>query len=232
MNQYIEHFINMYECKGMWDTRSKSIEKAFQFPLDAWIDITNNPKENNVWAAYRFYGDHKVQGILSQDRKYFLYECTPRYANGSNYFTFILLSPANFAVDNLGYSDEYLYIRDIVENVKTFADSHTYMAYSILKEHENFQDITSYREFLTRYVGINGAPLCTRKHVHKILSKVLGERLNSMYDFNMLEWETYREVVKDELKPYFSPKFMENNNDMSIWIDCGLYEDKPKRIAV
>lgn len=232
MNSYIKQFIEKYECRGMWDLRAKSIEKAFKFPLDIWLDIMNSPNDNGVWAAYRFHGDHKVQGILSQDRKYFLYECTPRYADNTDYFTFILISPANFAVDNLGYSDEYLYIRDIVENVETFADSHTYMAYDILRRNENFKDITTYREFLTRYVGVNGAPLCTRKHVHKILSEALGERLNTLYDFNHLEWETYQEVVKDALKMYFTPKFVEESKDRSIWIDCGLYEDRQKRIVV
>jgi hypothetical protein len=232
MNKYLEQLITRYENKSEWDIRAISPVKAMIFPVSEWLSIFNSPTENNCFAAFGETSDpsHKIQGLITQDKKYFIYEATPRYTNVvniSDLVTFIAIRKSNMLTDSLGYAQDYLYARSNVpiENRKTFSTVHTYLSYSILCMYPNFNDITSYNDFLNRYLGEHGEMLCSKKKATQALNLKLAQRLKSEYDFQNIDWVTYT-TENNAYNTYFYVDTTKSyiNKFSKISLDGGIYE--------
>ena len=204
-NKYVKQLIDKYESQYLWDIRARSTHnKCLFIPVSEWLSVMNFLHSNDCLPAHRTNGECEVQGICTQDKKYFLCENTCRYKNSQKgtLYTFIEISEFVNNRDCIGYSKDYLLIRNMLDISKgyTFSNYHTYIAYDILKRYPNFNDITSYIDFISRYVGPNGADLCARKGVRQALNIVLNNTLKDEVDFKQLSWEVYSEVSFDELK--------------------------------
>lgn len=228
MNKYLKQFIEKYDARNLWDIRAVSNQKAMLIPLKEWLNVINHPTDNLCFAAYRTYKEYKVQGVITQDKKYFLYEGSARYNNILNYkdpVTFVFISELNNLSDCMGYSPDYLYIRSRVpeEKKNVFSNVHTYIIYEILKGYNNFSDIVDYQDFIQRYTGEYGIKLCNSKGINQAISVILNQNKVEEVDFKSLDWEVYQ----DELKvPYFYPTKKDNivNKFTEMWLDGGIYQ--------
>lgn len=228
-NKYINQLIDKYEATQLWDIRTRHIpNKYFLMPVSEWLSIMNNLAANTCLPAFRNFGECKVQGICTPDKKYFLYESTCRYKNSKNNILNTFISISEFLQDDsTGFSEDYIYIRNLLDDTdkKSFSNYHTYLAYNILKKYPNFKDISSYKDFISRYVGVNGESLCKDKGVLQALWVVLNNTLKDEIDFKQLSWETYSEVSLDELKAnlfYHDANKTYIDNFTSIVLEGGL----------
>lgn len=229
MNIYLKKLIQEYENRAKWDIRAINAVKAMLFPVAEWLSIFNNPTDNSCFAAYRSTDDrsHKIQGVMTQDKKYFFYEATPRYSNIEDYsqlMTFVVISELNPLTDSLGYAQDFLYIRSRVPllHKKSFSTVHTYLAYSILVVYPNFKDIKSYDDFLNRYTGENGEIICRQKKVNQALNLKLSQRLKSEYDIQNIDW-IYPD--RDSTRSFYIDTSISHINKFTqIFLDGGIYE--------
>ena len=233
MNKYLKQLIEKYEQKSLWDIRARNGQKAMLMPVNEWLDAFNHPMDNECFAAYRtprnIHSSHKIQGLMTHDKKYFLYEGTPRYENVPNFkepVTFIFIKELDNLYDSMGYAEDYLYIRSRVPEVNkgTFSVSHAYIAYSILTTYANFNDIGGYTDFLNRYTGENGDILCRSKKVNQALNLALNKILKTESDFKQLEWTTYSEDEEKAPLFYVDTTKSYTNKFTRIYIDGGIYE--------
>ena len=177
MNRCLKQLIEKYEQRAFWDIRARYGQKAMIMPVKDWLEVFNNPSDNGCFAAYRTLDNavdsFKIQGVVTQDKKYFCYEGTPRYENILNFselVTFVFITDSNFLQDALGYSQSYLYTRSRVpENKKKiFSPVHTNIIYQYLCRYPNFKDIKGYDDFLNRYTDEYGEELCKENKVKYI----------------------------------------------------------------
>ena len=230
MNNYLKQLIEKYEQKTLWDIRARSGQKAMIMPLIEWLDIINHPLENNCFAAYRTSSEHKIQGLITQDKRFFISEGTARYQNiceQDKSFTFILISDMNSLFDSAGYSEEYLQVRSRVAEGKrnVFSSNHTFLTYKILRTFKNFNDITNYSDFINRYTGELGEKLCKQKGVNRALAVQLNKILKDENDFNQLEWTLFEEDEKHNLF-YHDSNNKYTTRFSKIWLDGGVYEQE------
>ena len=233
MNKCIKQLINKYEQKELWDLRATNRVKAMILPVKDWLEVFNNPTENECFAAYNSpqtsVDNHKIQGVMTQDKKYFLYEGTPRYENVLGVeepVTFVFIRDLDHLHDSLGYAQDYLYVRSRVPEVhkNTFSIAQTYIAYTILLTYPNFSDINNYNDFLNRYTGEYGDTLCKSKGVNQALNLVLNKRKKDEDDFQLSEWEIYSEEPINRRLFYVDTTKQYTTKFTKIYLDGGIYE--------
>ena len=236
MNRCLRQLIDKYEQRAFWDIRARHGQKAMIMPVKDWLDVFNDPQEHECLAAYKSLPNNsdtfKVQGVMTQDKKYFCYEGTPRYINVCGFeepVTFIFISDVNLFDDSLGYAPSYLYIRSRVpENKKkTFSIVHTNIAWKYLLNYSNFNDIKGFDDFLNRYTDEHGVQLCQEKGVNRAIDLYLTRRLKNEEDFKNIEWTFYTEVELDWLRSnlfYVDSTKEYINKFTKIYLDGGIYE--------
>ena len=236
MNKCLKQLIEKYEQRAFWDIRARSGQKAMIMPLKEWLDVFNNPTDNECFAAYRTpensVSSFKIQGVMTQDKKYFCYEGTPRYINLFNSdepVTFVFINEVNFLQDSLGYAQSYLYIRSRIpeNNKKTFSIVHSDITYKYLLNYPNFKDIKGFDDFLNRYTDEHGVDLCREKGVTKAVNLYLNRRLKNEDDFKNIEWTLYTESQPDSLRAnlfYVDNTKSYTDKFTQIYLDGGIYE--------
>ena len=235
MNKCLKQLIDKYEQRAFWDIRARHGQKAMLMPVKDWLEVFNNPTDHECFAAYKTLlnaDSFKIQGVMTQDKKYFCYEGTPRYINVCGFnepVTFVFISNVDLLEDALGYAPCYLYIRSRIpeEKKKTFSITHTNIAWKYLLNYPNFNDIKGFDDFLNRYTDEYGVQLCKDKGVNKAIDLYLNRRLKQEDDFKNIEWTTYSEVVLDALKAnlfYIDNTKKYTNKFTKIYLDGGIYE--------
>lgn len=236
---FLDSLIYAYEHPELWDPRSIHYDKAILVGVQDWLDVFSDPNKHNLWAGYVSLPGmpYHIQGLLSKDKKHFFYEATSRYhkpvPNSPYTFIKIMEVSKNYV---LGYSPEYIYVRDIVaDNDKnSFASTHIIKGYLWLRDTEGFEDITNYKEYLTRYVGLNGVDLCIRKNVGVIIEQMLSIELTTQAEVDNMRYIYYNDSI-DAIKSARGKIFTTPSQiylpteDTVSFIQSGLYTTGTRR---
>lgn len=233
MANIVEDIIHKFTNKGLWDPSITCTDKALLVSLDDYLDVLNDPVKYDCVAAYINNGECNLQGIFIPEHNLFIKESSPRYFNvlkegNENTLTFIRIIPDAKNIVSMGYSSEFTSLRNIILNcvhgnslVETISDTHTYYIYRILKRY--FNDITSYTDFLSRYVGDNGAKLAARKGAGSIVQIELNKHLKEHVDFSCFAWDICGSTPKGV--GYFAGQIrdiIDITSNSQIWLDGGV----------
>ena len=234
MNKYLKQLIEKYENKSLWDLRALHGQKAMLMPVKEWLEIFNNPLDNNCSVAQRVpipsKDTYRIQGVMTTDNKYFCYEGTPRYSNIPGFddtMTFVFIDNIKVFQDSMGYAQDYLYLRSRIpeSHRKTFSTAHTDIMFQYLTKIPNFGDIKGYDDFLNRYSDESGVLLCRQKAVNKAVDIYLKRRLKNEDDFKNIEWTIYSEDNSKLERTFFVDNTKSYTDKFTqIILDGGIYE--------
>lgn len=233
MVNIIDDIVHKYTHKGLWDPMINCEDKALLVNLSEYSEVLNDPTKFNCTASYINNGECNLQGVFIPEYGLFIKEYSPRYFNvlkkgDDNVLTFVQIIPNAKDIVSMGYSAEYISLRNIILNcvngntlIKTVSDTHTYYIYHILKRY--FSDITSYADFLSRYVGDKGAQLASRKGVGSIIQIEMNKHLKDRTDFSCVAWDVVGEPPAGT--GYFAGQIrniVDITENSQIWLDGGV----------